>query len=156
MITIRESTPADAEAVADVLRRSIVELCHEDHRGRPNVLERWLANKTPAAVSAWITDADSYCASAVADGGEVCGFGMLAAAGEILLLYVSPEHVGRGVGRDLLRALEERAVNRGLGEIRLDSSLTAKGFYARHGYIDAESCGDRTDGLFCHAMRKTL
>lgn len=139
-----------------MLRRSIVELCRADHRGRPDVLERWLANKTPEEVSAWIANADSYCASAVADGGEVCGFGMLAAAGEILLLYVSPEHVGRGVGRDLLRALEERAVDRGLGEIRLDSSLTARGFYARHGYVDAESCGGRTDGLFCHAMRKTL
>lgn len=153
---VRQSKPADAEAVADVLRRSIVELCHQDHRGRPDVLERWLANKTPETASAWITAADSFCVSAVADGGEVCGFGLLAAAGEILLLYVSPEHVGRGVGRDLLRALEERAVDRGLGEIRLDSSLTARGFYARHGYIDAESCGDRTDGLFCNAMRKTL
>ena len=78
----------------------------------PNVLERWLANKTPAAVSGMDDrGSDSYCVSAVADeSGEVCGFGMLDGGGEILLLYVSPEHVNAAASVETVcAALEERA-----------------------------------------------
>ncbi|MGI9341308.1 MAG: GNAT family N-acetyltransferase [Gammaproteobacteria bacterium] len=156
MITIRESTPADAAAVADVLRRSIVELCGADHGGRAETLRRWLANKTPEAVAAWCEDADSYCVSAADESGVVCGFGMLYRDGEILLLYVSPDHIDCGVGRGILAALEARARLWGIAELRLDSSATAKPFYERHGYVGADSCGSREDGLLCHAMRKPL
>lgn len=81
---------------------------------------------------------------------------MLNRAGEILLLYVSPDHINRGVGRAVLAAMEARAREWELDELRLDSSVTAKSFYERHGYVGTESCGSREDGLLCHAMRKPL
>jgi hypothetical protein len=48
---IRDAVPADAAAACAVLRRSIVELCGLDHRSDPEILARWLANKTPEIVA---------------------------------------------------------------------------------------------------------
>ena len=38
----------------EVIRRSISELCEADHRNDPEILRRWLANKTPEIVGSWI------------------------------------------------------------------------------------------------------
>jgi hypothetical protein len=47
MSTIRDATPADAEAACKVMRQSIAELCEADHHDDPNILAAWLANKQP-------------------------------------------------------------------------------------------------------------
>jgi putative acetyltransferase len=49
-------------------------------------------------------------------------------------LYVSPSAGRRGVGRQLLRTLEERARAFGLESLGLDSSLNAVAFYERAGF----------------------
>jgi len=139
-----------------VLRRSIEELCHEDHRGQASVLDPWLENKTAGSVAEWIVSRDNHCATATAESGEVVGFGMMSREGEVILLYVSPDSVGSGAGHGLLEALERQARAWGLSELFLDSTLTAKGFYERQGYRGAGSCRPRADGLFCLAMRKRL
>jgi hypothetical protein len=46
---IRDAVAEDAPAACQVIRRSIVELCVADHRNDPEVLARWLSNKTPDA-----------------------------------------------------------------------------------------------------------
>jgi len=153
---VRESIPADAAAAAAVLRRSIKELCHEDHRGQASILEPWLENKTAASVVAWIVSPDRFCATAADESGEIAGFGMLSREGEVILLYVSPDRVGGGAGRGLLETLECQARAWGLTELFLDSTLTAQGFYERYGYRGDGSCRDRPDGLHCLAMRKRL
>ncbi len=42
-----------------MLRRSIAELCAADHGDDPNILARWLHNKTPDNFVAWIARPDS-------------------------------------------------------------------------------------------------
>jgi len=153
---VRESALADAAAAAAVVRRSIKELCHEDHRGQASILEPWLENKTAGSVAAWINSPDKFCTTATVESGEVVGFGMLSREGEVVLLYVSPTWVGRGVGHGLLDSMESAARDWGLAELFLDSTLTAKDFYERHGYRGDGSCSERPDGLHCLAMRKRL
>jgi GNAT superfamily N-acetyltransferase len=64
----------------------------------------------------------------------VCGVASLSAAGLILLCYVLPEVQFGGVGRALLEAVEAEARLRGLLELSLESTLSARAFYSRHGY----------------------
>ena len=152
----RTAEAKDAVAISTVLQRSIRELCFEDHRDDPRTLDNWLANKTPESITAWIASADDFCVVAVSPDNDVVGFGMLKRSGELLLLYVSPEAVGQGVGYALLVALEDRARTWGLETITLDSTATARTFYERNGYVGAGTCATRSDGLSCDAMRKQL
>lgn len=98
-----------------MLRRSIRELCVADHGHDEAVLAAWLANKTPAKVSSWITSPSSFSVVAT-EGFEVQGFGLIRRDGE---------------------ALEEQAARWGLGGVFLTSSVTAKRFYERNGYLQS-------------------
>jgi hypothetical protein len=51
---IREARNEDAAESCEVMRRSISELSAADHKGDPEILGRWLANKKPDIFHAWI------------------------------------------------------------------------------------------------------
>jgi GNAT superfamily N-acetyltransferase len=132
---IRDAVAGDAEAACAVLRRSIAELCGADHRNDPAILARWLDNKTPENLAAWIARPDSSLLVAV-DSGAIAAVGMATDAGEILLNYVLPDARFRGVSRALLAALEVRAAKRGARRCFLDSTATAHRFYCANGYVE--------------------
>jgi hypothetical protein len=50
-IAVRETAAGDADAVIEVVRTSITQLCAADHRHDPETLATWLANKTPEIFS---------------------------------------------------------------------------------------------------------
>ena len=64
-IEIRIAVAADAPTACEVLRRSITELCVADHSHDPEILGRWLANKTPEIVASWIARPDNSVLVAV-------------------------------------------------------------------------------------------
>ena len=141
--TTRRALPADAAAACDVVRRSIVELCCEDHRGDEATLTRWLANKTPSHFEQWIGSEDHVALVAERDG-VLVGFALLNVKGSIALLYVSPDARFSGVSKALLLAVEEGAKAIGIGELWLESSATALRFYRECGYC---STGPPTAGF---------
>lgn len=155
-IQTRLAETTNVAAIVTVLRRSIRELCFEDHRGDPKMLDDWLANKTPESVAAWIASDDYFCTVAVSPDNDIVGFGMLNRSGELLLLYVSPDVVGQGAGYALLVAMENQARTWGLEAITLDSTATARKFYERNGYVGVRAAAIRADGLSCDAMRKSF
>ena len=132
-LLIRLAREDDAALAVAVLRRSISELCREDHRDDPAVLASWLANKTRETWSVWLErrDASLYVAE---EGGALCGVGMVQWDGEVLLNYVAPEMRFKGVSKALLAALEEEATGRGATSMTLESTRTACRFYRANGY----------------------
>ena len=130
----RDGIPEDAAAACEVMRQSIIELCVGDRRNDPEVLKRWLGNKTPAIVASWITQLDNSLLVAV-EGDTILGAGSVTDAGQITLNYVSPAARFRGVSRALLRALEARALERGNRQCTLFSTETARRFYQTAGYV---------------------
>ena len=54
-LAIRDAVPDDAIAGCKVMRRSIAELCVADHKSDPDILGRWLGNKTPEIFNSWIS-----------------------------------------------------------------------------------------------------
>jgi GNAT superfamily N-acetyltransferase len=142
---IRDALPDDAVAACAVLRRSISELCIADHGNDPAILQRWLNNKTPETVAAWIARPDHSLLVAVEPGATlasaikasaIVAVGAVTDAGEITLNYVSPDARFRGVSRALLGALEARAILRGNARCTLLSTETAHHFYHARGYRD--------------------
>lgn len=131
---IRDATAADAAAACEVLRASISELCAADHHDDPEILKRWLANKTPDNLAAWIADPDASMLLAV-EGDVVLAVGAVRHDGEITLNYVSPAARFRGASSALLAALEARAKERGNTHCKLLSTETAHRFYLNRGYV---------------------
>jgi GNAT superfamily N-acetyltransferase len=134
-VKIRDAAPADAAAACEVLRASITELCSADHRNDPDVLGRWLANKTPENVVRWAADPDASLLLAV-EGDTILAVGAVRNDGEITLNYVSPAARVRGASSALLMALEKRAKERGNTACKLLSTETAHRFYLARGYVD--------------------
>lgn len=149
---VRPARPGEAAEIAALLRRSITELCAADHQGDPAALDSWLANKTPETVAAWIADPRQRLVAAELDG-RLAGVGAAHEDGRILLNYVSPDCVGRGVGSAVMGELEGWLRGRGQAEARLEATRTARGFYRARGYV--EGAGDGCRGA-CREMARPL
>jgi GNAT superfamily N-acetyltransferase len=134
-LKIRDAVKADAAAACQVVRASITELCPLDHHNDRKILGRWLANKTPENLEAWIADPDASLLVAV-DDEVVLAVGSVTNDGEIMMNYVSPQARFRGVSSALLNAMESRAGERGNTSCHLLSTETAHRFYLARGYQD--------------------
>ena len=88
-ISIRDAVVDDAVAAADVRVRSITELCSPDHHNDPEILARWLANKSPEIFKSWIVQPDNSVLVAVEDG-AIIAVGSVTDRGDITLNYVLP------------------------------------------------------------------
>ena len=153
-IEVRDAVHDDAEAMCVVLCRSIKELCASNHKDDPETLDAWLNNKTPENVRSWIDSPDQRVLVAVGSEG-VCGVGAVAASGEILLNYVSPDARFRGVSKMLLRHLEEHLCANGVTTATLTSTQIAHRFYLGAGYED-DGPPNTWRGGEVYQMRKVL
>ena len=134
MLTIRRAGQEDKEAIWRVHGRAIRETC-AGHYSR-EVIEIWAGRLRPEKYAEAIDRYDFFVAE---EDGVVVGFGELGReTGAVQGLYVSPDVKGRGVGRELLRTLEERARAYGLKSLSLTSSLNAVPFYERAGFRAVE------------------
>lgn len=134
-IGVRQAHPDDAEAAAAVLCASIGDLCVADHGNDPEIVARWLANKTPRDIRRWIeAPGRLYVAERY---GRIVGVGAAATTGQVTLNYVLPEARFRGVSRTLLSALEAYLRAEGHPRCTLSSTRTAHRFYLTAGYVDA-------------------
>lgn len=153
--TTRQALTADAAAACDVVRRSIIELCAEDHRDDPRIFERWLENKTAANFEAWIAS-ERNVALVAERAGQIVGFGLMDLSGVIVLLYVSPDARFCGVSKALLSALEEAGMAAGVRETKLESSNTALRFYTSAGYTPDGDPRHEYCGTYCHPMSRKI
>ncbi len=96
------------------------------------------------------------------DGETVSGFGAVVAtppAGEIKRMYVDAAARRRGIGRDLLIAIEQRARELKLGHLRLETGVRqpeAISLYAAHGFIEIGPFGDYSPDPLSIFMEKAL
>ena len=67
---------------------------------------------------------------------------------EVKTLFVDPKYQGRGVGSSLLSYIESIVLDRGYSISKVYSSVSAKSFYGKHGYVvireDSSEAGEGT------------
>jgi len=136
MFKILKAKIKDANEICLLLRRSIIEVCAFDYGNNEKVLEEWLANKTTENVRYWINNKNRSSYICINKNDEILGFCMHDIRGEILLNYVLPEYLYKGVGKLLLSAMEEELYKNKIFDIVVISSITAKPFYARNGFVN--------------------
>lgn len=130
---IQTATTDQAEAICDVLIRSISILCVADHGRSTEIVDRWLANKTTRMCTQWINDLSAPLLVAMSND-QVAGVGKIDRQGYIQLCYVAPEAVRSGYGKGLVTAMEQLAAGWYLDRVTLESTRTALPFYISLGY----------------------
>jgi len=131
-------TPGSAHAaeLAIMWRRSIEELCTEDHHGDPEIVAVWTANKTPEYLGEALGDRSLLWFVALHPGNVLSGVGLSGQDGIVRAVYVHPEFTGRGVGSALMQVIENAAKTSGISLLQLESTATARPFYRHHGFTD--------------------
>ncbi|QXI26886.1 GNAT family N-acetyltransferase [Pseudomonas vanderleydeniana] len=153
-IDIRPAIAADAGIISRILQRSIRVGCSRDHRNEPARLEAWIRTRSIGHVLPWLADPRLYLNLAHWQG-KPAGVGMARDDGRILLCYVQPEWFRRGIARALVAGLERWLTAAGHGTVRLNSTLTAEGFYRHLGYRQTAQ-SFRVAGFIAIPMHKPL
>jgi GNAT superfamily N-acetyltransferase len=137
-----------------VLRASIEQLCYHDHNNDPEVLARWLANKTPTETVRWLSNPDNLLLVAET-GNLILAVGCVTVQGNVVLNYVSPNARFTGLSSALLSSMEDAARNNGNRQCSLESTATGYNFYRARGYLDTAPPADKF-GFSVFPMTKTL
>ena len=158
-VLVRQAEISDSKAIHNVHIRSIMELCSQDYT--PQEISSWTGRQTLERYKQFIQEGWFYVAE---KGSKVVGFGHLGrqpredGTMEIRALYVSPSHTKMGVGRLLMSAMETKASECGGVGLRVESTLTAAGFYETCGFqrLSRSTCCCTGDGtmLACWIMTK--
>ena len=139
-IQVRAAMESDGCEGVCLIRRSILELCFEDHGNDELALQEWIANKTVESWKAWLHSCRSKLLVGEIDG-VLAGVGMISRKGELFLLYVDPKYRFSGISKSILLSLEDTAKNWGCASIFFESTKTAYRFYREHGYEPDQSRG---------------
>ena len=132
-LSFRPATLEDAEAIAELISKSITELCDLDHQNNETELADWLADiHTKAFVECIEENAIQYLALL---GKKHVGFAAMNWQGEIVHLYVAPKQTQNGIATALLAALELAAREHGFNPIMVATTHSARGFFRTRGFI---------------------
>lgn len=130
---IRPATPADAERIHRIHDDSIRLLCAADYT--PEQIASWTRFRSVADYRRALESGETNWAATLPDG-TVAGYATYV-AGELTALFVDAAHARCGAGRLLLATAEHHARAQGLPALTLQSTLTSRAFYERHGYTAA-------------------
>ncbi|KAF1067566.1 MAG: putative N-acetyltransferase YafP [Pseudomonas citronellolis] len=127
-LTLRRATADDAPAISAVILRSLRQSNARDYP--PAVIERVERNFDAEAVQALIARREVFVAL---EAEQLVGTASLDGA-VVRSVFVDPDWQGRGIGAQLMAAVEARAREAGIERLKVPASLTAQAFYARQGY----------------------
>lgn len=135
---VRKANPSDAEGIIGAHISSIREVCSKDYI--PEQIEAWAGRKFKAELwrqtierdHVWVVERDS----------KIVGFSQLAIMdddhAEVMGLYLMPEALGQSLGRKLLNEMMDVCMVLNVTKISLYATLTAAGFYQKHGFTNHE------------------
>lgn len=126
---IRPALQADAAQISRVILAALLTSNAQDYPA--SVIERVQDSFTPDAVLQLMRRRQMFVA--LVDG-KLLGTASLDGRA-VRSVFVDPAYHGHGLGRQLMAAVEQAALQAGLASLVVPSSVTAEGFYARLGYV---------------------
>lgn len=126
-IVIRRATAADAEVVHKIVLLALRETNARDYPS--SVIER-LVLTLPDKVA---SNLETWCAFVAIISGRVVGTGSLNGQ-TVSSVYVHPDYQGRGIATKLMDAVEDAANVQSQATLSVQSSITARSFYAKRGF----------------------
>lgn len=139
-INMRPARPGDGQAVFDVTQASVRELAKSHYS--EGQIAGWMGERTAQTYEKLIARESMVVAE---HNGRIVGF-VDAEPGEVTRLFLLSDAAGSGLGSKLLEIGIAKARLNHDGPIRVESTLNAEGFYARHGFRPIEH------GFFSHGV----
>jgi GNAT superfamily N-acetyltransferase len=140
MILIRRFEPKDAEAVSSIIRHTMKISNSGDYPLER--LQPLMDYFSPEKVL--LLSRERYCLVAEIGGNIV---GTVAVDGEELCtFFVHPDFQRKGIGTQLLDAIESIAKSSGTRVMRIESSITGVSFYKKRGYLETGRDKEGTAG----------
>ncbi|MGW8393250.1 GNAT family N-acetyltransferase [Pseudoduganella sp. HUAS MS19] len=128
MITVLPADCADIPILWQLRTRALRKQCAGHYA--PDILRTWAAAPAPATYPALLAQGGGIKANI---GSELAGYAILdLERNEVDAVFVDPQFAGQGVGKALLRALEQMAAQP--AALHLYASLNAVPFYEAAGY----------------------
>lgn len=138
---IRKFTQEDAAPWCIVRKENLLEINSKDYPSE--VILALLHENKPEKV---IKQSGKRFMIVYEEENEVVGTASLTKSGEVKNMFVKPSHHHKGVGRKLLKQLEEEAGRKGLKKTFLYSSVTGENFYEKNGYTKIEEVWEEVNG----------
>ena len=129
-LVIRPMQGEDTIRMHELHTACLRQICAQDYTDLQ--IEAWLAGRSPEGYLRMIEDHNERMFVALLDD-IVAGFASWRDM-EFLSLYVDPDHNGKGIGQSLHQACDTDASSLHRRIMRVDSTLSARGFYERMGY----------------------
>ncbi|WP_433199820.1 N-acetyltransferase family protein [Dactylosporangium sp. CS-047395] len=131
-MTIRRFADADAPAVATLIATCLREVNSRDYP--PHIIDRMCAHFTESRIrelagrrEMYVADVDGVVGTVSRDGNKV------------YTMFVHPAAAGQGLGRSLMRHIEDLAAREGREYMETGASISAHDFYHRLGYTDVRT-----------------
>lgn len=154
LLEVRQYRPDDAEDCLEVFREAVQRGAAKDYS--PAQRRAWAPDNMDLA--SWAERRASRPTWVVERRGSVVGFSDLLATGEVDMLYVHPDHEGRGVATALLEEVEYTARELSMPRLTAQVSVTALGVFARAGFVVCAPQLAERDGIMLtnYRMEKRL
>ena len=151
---IRKATVRDVSSVIILFQQTILQATTRDYSQGPR--EAWAARGNDSARWRERIATQHFLVAEQED--DLLGFGSITSDGYLDVLFVHHAHQGQGIATRLLIALEAWANQQELPEITTDASITARSFFARHGYQVLQERQNKIEEevLINYRMQKTL
>lgn len=154
MITIRKASREDVQAAWQIRNAAINSQCVSHYSSE--VLTLWTQGEISER---FIKEVENDFYVATIDN-QIVSMGMInLESGKIDGIFVHPNHMGMGVGRQIILHLQSLAYSRGLTQLNLASTLNAAPFYRSCGFTGNRVVKYETlngTSVDCILMIKTL
>jgi ribosomal protein S18 acetylase RimI-like enzyme len=139
-MNIRPAIRADLKAILEINLRAIFETCVSQYA--LSDLKQWVGDRSENNFEKILESTRLYVAE---QNGRSVGF-LNVIPGEILAVYVHPDHQGRGYGKKLLlKGIQE--AKQDSHEVVVFASLNAVAFYEKFGFERQEEVKDSRHGI---------
>lgn len=136
-MNIRRYRKSDAEGIVNIHTESVERIASKDYSEKE--IDAWASKDTEdvklkETEIRFVAEKDE----------ELIGFSEYnMKEGEITGMYIKPEFTRQGVGKELLKQVEEHAKAEEINRLSCYSTITAKEFYERQGYVVLEKTSMR-------------
>ena len=147
---IRRFQPEDAIETAQIIAKTLITSNGKDYSGE--YIERIIASHSAEIISERAKDGHMYV---VCDGPRIIGCGAIAGywgsvtESILLTIFVLPEYQGKGIGRRIIRTLEQDEFFLRAKRIEIPASITAVEFYKKMGYSYKNGIAELDDEQLC-------
>jgi putative acetyltransferase len=131
VVTLRPYRPDDAAALLALYRDTIRRVNSRDYS--PAQIAAWASDDIDPA--RWSSRFDGRFVALAEEDGQPVGFVDMESCGHIDRLFVSADHQGRGIGRQLLVAGVAEARRTGIVRLCTEASITARPFFEAQGFV---------------------